>query len=165
MALSAREDGTSDSEGRVPGTRAAYVLSGVASVVAVALAFLPALLGETEYDPELAVLTLTLVVVIWYAAFTWVIARHASAQANAAERAADAASDSASAATEAVHEQRRVARLAERAGAPDLVAKRQELTGLLKYMISAVGSFTHNYLRGGGEGRLTARQRSAWTRR
>ena len=51
--------------------RKAYSLAWTATFVAIALAGLPALFGSVTYSPELAVLTATLVALIWSAYLTY----------------------------------------------------------------------------------------------
>ncbi len=57
------------------------------SVIAFALAIAPSFLGETRYDASLAVLTATLIALVWYSAFTYRLAQTALAQLRVSERA------------------------------------------------------------------------------
>ena len=58
-------------------SRPPIVIAWFASVVSVLLAVAPALSGDTSYRPDLAVLTATLVSLIWYTAFTFQALAHA----------------------------------------------------------------------------------------
>ncbi len=58
-------------------SRRPFVIACVASVVSILLAVAPALAGRTSYRADLAVLTATLISLVWYTAFTYQTLLHA----------------------------------------------------------------------------------------
>ena len=70
-------------------TRGPVLIATLFTFVAIGLAVAPGLLGKATYHAGLAVLTATLIAVIWYAYFTWQASRTAETVLRDARRASE----------------------------------------------------------------------------